>query len=164
LFTFTLNKRTKHLVVVQVAARWTLWVKRFDAPAPRYSSVADVDPSQTVDAFIRDWVQREQVQHAASLVSLQLVPSTSAGSEPTQEDEENATLLSSRQTLMSAGVTNGSSLLAILPGELRYGAGLFLCARSICVCLMFLVCRLSCVCAWLLFAEDARSLAQALQV
>jgi hypothetical protein len=138
LFTFTLNKCTKHLVVVQVAARWTLWVKRFDAPAPRYSSVADVDPSQTVDAFIRDWVQREQVQHAASLVSLHLVPSTSAGPEPTQEDEENATLLSSRQTLMSAGVTNGSSLLAILPGELRYGAGLFLCARSICVCSMFL--------------------------
>ena len=120
-------------IVVQVAARWTLWVKRTDAPDPRYSSVGDVDPEQNVDAFIRDWVQRERVEHAASLVSLRLVPSTSAGSEPTQEDEGNATPLSSRQTLMSVGLTDGSSLLAILPGELRYGAGLFLCARSICV-------------------------------
>ena len=120
-------------VAMQVAARWTLWVKRNDAPSPRYSSVADVDPDQTVDAFICYLVQRWRVQHDASLVSLRMVPSTSAGSEPTQEDEENATLLSSRQTLMSVGLTDGSSLLAILPGELRYGAGLFLYARSICV-------------------------------
>ncbi len=105
----------------QPAERWTLWVKRTDVDGAQYVSVKGVDVLQTVDDFKARWVSDEKLDVRPSLVTLRLV-TCAPGDDPSEAQEQTATVLSPRHTLREAGLADGSSLLALFAGVVSAGA------------------------------------------
>lgn len=75
----------------------------------RYFSVRDVDPSTQVDAFIERCISDYELNVHPSLVTLRRVSCT-PGNDPSPEQEEAASDLSSWRTLRGAHVEDGSFL------------------------------------------------------
>ena len=82
----------------------------------QFSAMKDVDRLQSVDDFKVRWLTQEKRDVPPSLASLYLVPCGSR--KPTAEEEKGAVLLDDpRVSLAAAGVTDGCSLLAYVPGS-----------------------------------------------
>ena len=105
----------------QPAERWTLWVKRTDVAGARYAEIEGVDSSLTVSKLIARWVSDEKLDVRPSLVTLRLVL-CAPGNDPSEAQEQTATVLSPRHTLREAGLADGSSLLALFAGVVSAGA------------------------------------------
>ena len=98
-----------------------MWAKRTDVHGARYAASRQVDPYSTVDEFIARFLELVKVYCDPSLVGFRLVKHGPGGVPTAEQDadalENAASLLADpSQTLVQAGVTDGSWLLAVFAG------------------------------------------------
>jgi hypothetical protein len=93
---------------------WTLWVKRVGSA--QYDDIEDVYPQQLVSTFKKRWLSRKKAEDDPSLVTLRLVKR--GPGVPCATEEADAEVLEPRLTLLAAGLTHGSSLLAVFAAAL----------------------------------------------
>ena len=109
------------------AGTLTLWVKRTDKSGAQYDD-STAAPNETIAQFRRRWVASEKLDVTPSLVSLRLVKRgpeklTKAPAERSAL-EEAASTLDPADTLVEAGVTDGSWLVAVFAASPSRGVRL----------------------------------------
>lgn len=106
----------------QSCKSWTLWVKHTGGLLSRepvqYEDIEVVDPQQRVSTLKRRLLEYKNCNADPQLVVLRLVPTTpGVDTDPTEDAEVRASVLSARQSLYDAGVRDGSLLLVHFVGN-----------------------------------------------